>query len=210
LALRYVRDLRIDGVVYNMDDDNAYDSSLWAELRKLHVGRVGVFAVRMTEQGFLERPLYDDRGVFRGFDAGWCRSVGWATWTSRRLGPRFFCIDMGGFAFSAELLWATGVRRRPNHKPWDYEGVLKFSRWRRRRPVTEWRGGETEFVQSLLPNGFPEDLQPLGNCGLDVLVFHNGYSAMTSGPDSRSRFYYSHWLSHARVPPVPWCKPDGW
>ena len=46
LALRYVRDLRMDGVVYNMDDDNAYAPSLWAELRKLHVGRVGVFAVR--------------------------------------------------------------------------------------------------------------------------------------------------------------------
>ena len=37
------------------------------------------------------------------------------------------------------------------------------------------RGGESEFIGRLLgPHAFPEDLQPLGNCGHDVLVVPNG------------------------------------
>lgn len=37
-------------------------------------------------------------------------------------------------------------------------------------------GGETEFIEKLLGPGVgPEALQPLANCGRDVLVFHNEY-----------------------------------
>ena len=76
--------------------------------------------------------------------------------------PRFFCVDMGGFAFDARLLQSVkGV-------PWDYTG-----RRRRGTNATEWRGGESEFIEQLLPNSYPEDLMPLGNCGHDVLVMHN-------------------------------------
>ena len=53
-----------------------------------------------------------------------------------------------------------------------------FHRGRPHRPgyATGWtnRGGETEFIEALLPDGFPEDLQPLGRCGAEMLVFHNG------------------------------------
>ena len=53
-----------------MDDDNEYSPALWDELRRVGRGRVGVLAVRMDVAGFLERPLYDLRGGFNGFDAG--------------------------------------------------------------------------------------------------------------------------------------------
>ena len=169
-AYELIKRRNMSGVVYNMDDDNAYSPALWNELRKVQPGRVGVFAVLMDESGFVERPLYDARGVFMGFDASWCQ---YRRWSSLRFGPRHFCIDMGGFAFDAQLL-----QRKPG-KPWDYRGVRKFMPFRRNSVQHEWRGGESEFVTSLLPNGYPEDLQPLGNCGHDVLVFHNGNTART-------------------------------
>ena len=70
-------------------------------------------------------------------------------------GARKYCVDMGGFAFDAELLWRV-------------EGeVWSFSRK---------QGGESELVDKLLgPSGSPAQLQPLANCGMDVLVFHNEY-----------------------------------
>ena len=63
------------------------------------------------------------------------------------------------------------------------------------------RGGESEFISQLLPSGFPEDLQPLANCGHDVLVFHNGLNVtdMDGG---------GAWKPLLR-PAVP-CKEDGW
>ena len=44
--LQLVRRERLDGIVYNMDDDNAYHPALWAELRRLQPLRVGIVAVR--------------------------------------------------------------------------------------------------------------------------------------------------------------------
>lgn len=222
--------------------------ALWNELRRVQPGRIGVFAVQMDEYRFLERPLYKAGGIFNGFDAGWCHA---SRWTAMRLGPRFFCIDMGGFAFSSELLW--GHLKRDVPKPWDYRGVcarprlalaqpaavgtplvrrwyavgalprseacfsptqvLKYmplwpKRKRWRRAVLEWRGGESEFLQTLLPNGFPEDLQPLGNCGLDVLVYHNGYLAKTAA-SANQREAHAKWEQNVHVPHMP-CKEDGW
>eukprot|EP00966_Prymnesium_polylepis_P221324 5119917-Prymnesium_polylepis.1 len=40
-------------------------------------------------------------------------------------------------------------------------------------PPVPYLAGESELVEKLLPGASPEDLQPLANCGLDVLVFHN-------------------------------------
>lgn len=63
---------------------------------------------------------------------------------------------MGGYAFDAALL---------QHVPeplWNYTG----------------RGGESEMISKLLPRGVPEDLQPLANCGRDLLVFHNEYKTV--------------------------------
>ena len=164
-ALELIRRERMRGVVYNMDDDNAYDASLWAELRTLHPMRVGVFAVRrhvwapehpevvispcdghfsrlrpgqMREQ-LIERPTYLHDGRFGGFESGWCDP---SSYKWRKVGPRKFCLDMGGFAFDAALLM------RVEGAPWRYSG----------------HGGESELVERLLPNSSAEDLQPLANC----------------------------------------------
>lgn len=69
---------------------------------------------------------------------------------------RKYCLDMGAFAFDALLL------QQIEGPPWNYSG----------------HGGESEFVDKLIPGGQPEDLQPLGNCGLNVYVFHNEYRTM--------------------------------
>ena len=260
------------GVIYNVDDDNSYATALWDELRTVRPGRVAVFTVQMDRHGFLERALYDATGRFMGFDAGWCRAGGWS---EIRLGPRFFCVDMGGFAFSSELLWSTAmplanhtaafgagrggnlVATRP--KPWDYRGIMKWmpvmakvmakrrrqaakrtmqrvrrqqsgpplrlASLARRRPGVppeaspplpvriEWRGGESEFLQALMPGGFPEDLQPLGNCGHDVLVYHNGFLAEHShDPKHASEEREAHrlWQHNVHAPARLGCKSDGW
>ena len=167
LALQWLKAQRMDGVVYNLDDDNEYHPSLWRSLLLLKPMRVGVLAVGFpTEQGHpvlhgemvIEGPIYAPGGSLRGFSAGWCHD----SFYKYQYGPRFFCVDMGGFAFDARLLQSVkGV-------PWDYTG-----RRRRGTNATEWRGGESEFIEQLLPNSYPEDLMPLGNCGHDVLVMHN-------------------------------------
>ena len=120
-ALKLIRDRKLEGVVYNLDDDNGYHPRLWNELRALRPRRVGVLAVRRgvfppprCDGRFLplinrqrrtlkiERPVYDNvTGRFARFDAGWCRRRSWMT---RRYGPRAFCVDMAGFAFDAALL----------------------------------------------------------------------------------------------------------
>ena len=111
------------------------------------------------------------------------------------LGPRFFCVDMGGWAFDAALLQGfKGV-------PWSYPG---------RRPraggaksnVTVWRGGESEFLQQLLgPHAYPEDLQPLANCAHDVLVIHNA-------ADLPKAQWRAHTFVRAARP--VFCRTDGW
>lgn len=173
-ALQMVRDERLRGVVYMMDDDNAWAPELWAELRSVRPRRVGVLAVRRlvsvpplcdgrfraaaagkVREHLIERPTYDAAGRFAGFEAGWCDA---SSWSWRQRGPRTFCVDMGGFAFDSALLW-------PLRGPlWAYRG----------------HGGESELIARMLaadgkPNASAEELQPLGNCGQDVLVFHNEF-----------------------------------
>ena len=132
-------------------------------------GRVGVLAVRrgvfpppLCDGRFLplrgrerrllkvERPVYDNAtGRFAKFEAGWCQR---RSWMSRRYGTRKFCVDMGGFAFDASLLRPLGGEL------WKYDG----------------HGGESEFIERLLgPDASGDVLQPLANCGNDVVVFHN-------------------------------------
>lgn len=168
-ALKHIRDARLDGVVYNLDDDNGYDSGLWSELRRVGPRRVAVLAVRRgvfppprCDGRFLpllsgqrrtlklERPVYDNAtGRFVRFQAGWC---GRRSWMSRRYGVRRFCVDMGGFAFDAALL------RALEGDLWSYQG----------------HGGESELIEKLLgPSGRPEDLQPLANCGQVRRALHS-------------------------------------
>ena len=65
-------------------------------------------------------------------------------------------VSTSGFVFDAALL-----QRVPSPQPiWNYTG----------------HGGESELIVKLLgPAASAEDLQPLANCGQDVLVFHNEY-----------------------------------
>lgn len=87
LALRYIRDHNMKGVVYLADDDNYYEEALFAELAK--VRRVGLVPVGLLGPLGIERPI---------LGAG--RITGWsAHWTSRR-----FPVDMAAFAFDASLL----------------------------------------------------------------------------------------------------------
>ena len=134
----------------------------------------------------VEGPVYAPNGRLQGFNAGWCSE----SIHKFQYGPRFFCIDMGGFAFDASLL------RRIDGVPWSYSG-----RRTRGSNATEWRGGESEFVESLLPRGYPEDLQPLANCGHDVLVMHNAMD-----------FEASHTRAHTMSPHTRRfsCRDHGW
>ena len=193
-ALSLIRRERMRGIVYQMDDDNAYHPTLWPELRRLRPMRVGVLAVRrgvypppacdgvfepLAKTGFkrrdhmIERPTYSNRsGAFTGFESGWCDPGAW-TWVN--VGPRTFCVDMAGFAFDAALLQRVPAERAI----WNYTG----------------HGGESELIASLLgAEAVAEDLQPLANCGQDVLVFHNEYRTVPQP---------------VRRPPMH-CGTDGW
>ena len=68
------------------------------------------------------------------------------------------------------------------------------------------RGGESEFLEALLPTGFPEDLYPLGNCGTDTLVYHNGLMPV---PYKRPRRMEAvRWFQPPR--PRATCGDHGW
>ena len=141
----------------------------------------------------VERPVYAPDGRLRGVNAGWCQSSSGHSIITHLLGPRFYCVDMGGWAFDAALL------RGFKGVPWSYPG---------RRPrgtksnATVWRGGESEFLQQLLgPHAYPEDLQPLANCAHDVLVIHNAADVPKA-----------QWRAHkfVRAARPVFCRTHGW
>ena len=178
-ALELIRARQLQGIVYQMDDDNAYHPDLWAGLRRLRPRRVGVLGVRRgvypphacdgvfyplprgtkVRDHMIERPTYNEStGRFAGFSAGWCDS---RSWLWKHKGGRRFCVDMGGFVFDAALLSHVAGAI------WNYTG----------------HGGESELLATLLgPDSAPEDLQPLANCGQDILVFHNECARRTGPP----------------------------
>ena len=205
VALDFIRERGLQGIVYNMDEDNLYAPQLWTELRRVSSGRVGVLPVQLDQFSYSERPYYDQHGRFRGFTAGWC----YDGWFSLRFGPRLFCVDMGGFAFDSALL--RPERAGAALPRWNYTGrtaqrtiscrLRRCRRFRSPRGAKRiLRGGETEFISQLLPSGYPEDLQPLANCGHDVLVYHNGLSIEGNGSGA--------WQPIIR--PAVKCKADGW
>lgn len=176
--------------------------------------RVGVLAVVLDYKGWTERPQYDPHGIFRGWSAGWCYGGSYYGTSARRLGPRVFCVDMAGFAFDAALL------QRMHGPLWSYSGrnqtgLLRVgctshaqclrqralaARYEREHTLKlDARGGESEFIEALLgPAAVPEDLQPLANCGHDLLVYHNGVNQSWPHPK---------WQRHR---PKRFCKEDGW
>ena len=100
LALHYIHDKGLEGIVYNADDDNKYDPKLFDEIKKTK--RLSVFPVGNLGPNDIERPILSD-GKFERWDAGW---------TERK-----FPVDMAGFAFNSNLL---GLLERPF---WTHRGV---------------------------------------------------------------------------------------
>ena len=88
LALEIIRDMRLDGIVYNLDDDNLVYDLLCAELRK--VTSFAVFPVGNLGPDGIERPVVED-GKIRFWRAG--------------LTARPFPVDMGGFVFPSHILF---------------------------------------------------------------------------------------------------------
>jgi hypothetical protein len=88
LAYETIRDRHIDGIVYNMDDDNLVYEPMCGELRKASF--FAVFPVGNLGPDGIERPV-----VMHGKIAGW--RAGWA--------ERKFPVDMGGFAFASHILF---------------------------------------------------------------------------------------------------------
>jgi len=87
LALEHIRDGRLEGVVYNADDDNYYDPRLFDEVAKTR--RVSFFPVGNLGPRGVERPLVLN-GRLQAWDSGWPE--------------RKFPVDMAGFAFHSSLL----------------------------------------------------------------------------------------------------------
>ena len=87
-GLKYIRDQRLQGVVYLADDDNKYDAPLFDELRK--VKRLGILPVGCLGPWGIERPIVGNGRVVR-----WS-----ADWRDRK-----YPVDMAGFAFISELLY---------------------------------------------------------------------------------------------------------
>jgi hypothetical protein len=87
-ALEYIRDNKIDGVVYSLDDDNLVYPELCRELRK--VFGVAIFPVGNLGPTGIEHPVIQHKKL-----------VDWnAGWKQRR-----YPVDMGGFAFSSSLIF---------------------------------------------------------------------------------------------------------
>ncbi len=89
LALTYIRDNDLKGIVYIADDDNKYDLRLFEEIRKTE--RISVFPVGNLGPNGIERPIVKN-GRITGWDADWH--------------SRKYPIDQGGYAINASLLKA--------------------------------------------------------------------------------------------------------
>lgn len=87
LALEYIVDNQLDGVVYNADDDNRYLDGLFDEIKKTK--KISIFPVGNLGPNGVERPVLED-GKFVRWDANWL--------------DRKFPVDMAGFAFHSSLL----------------------------------------------------------------------------------------------------------
>lgn len=87
-AYEYIKENKMTGIIYNLDDDNIYHVDIFKELRK--VKHVGFLPVGNLGPNGVERPVLNDEGNFIGWDAHWLH--------------RRYCTDMAGFAFNSELL----------------------------------------------------------------------------------------------------------
>lgn len=88
-AWEYIYDSKLDGIIYNADDDNVYDIKLFEEIRQTH--KFGIMPVGNlpTRDGQTERPLLDNKGRFKGWNSYWDRK---------------YATDMAGFCFHVSML----------------------------------------------------------------------------------------------------------
>lgn len=91
LALDYIHDHRLPGIIYNVDDDNKYDFRIFNEIRKTK--KFSIFPVGEDlkgPNGGPEGPIISKRNKFIAWNSFWSH--------------RKYCIDMAGFAFDSSLL----------------------------------------------------------------------------------------------------------
>lgn len=86
-ALQHIKDKKINGNIYSLDDDNKYAPEIFQELRKPK--RFGFLPVGNLGPKGVERPV-----VFNGIFYGWD-----SAWTNRK-----FPVDMAGFVFDSSFL----------------------------------------------------------------------------------------------------------
>ena len=82
LAFECIRDLRLDGIVYNLEDDNLVHPELAGELRR--VSKVGIVPIGNLGPNGVERPIVVN-GQLARWDSGWAE--------------RKYPVSRGGFAF---------------------------------------------------------------------------------------------------------------
>lgn len=99
LALEYIRDHRLDGIVYSLDDDNLAYPALADELRKIN--KLGVVPIGNLGPDHVERPVIRSGRLDR-WNSGWA--------------DRKYPIDMGAFGFDSRL-----ILDRPS-PIWDHKG----------------------------------------------------------------------------------------
>jgi beta-1,3-glucuronyltransferase len=87
LAMQFVFDNKLEGIVYNADDDNLYEESLFCELRKIQF--IGIFPVGNLGPHGIEGPVVRNKRIV-SWDCGWPE--------------RRYPVDMAGFAFHSSLL----------------------------------------------------------------------------------------------------------
>eukprot|EP00756_Hemistasia_phaeocysticola_P038220 Hpha_TRINITY_DN16745_c0_g1::TRINITY_DN16745_c0_g1_i1::g.77593::m.77593 len=122
MALELVKQWKLSGGLYFADDDNAYHPALWAALRSRAPGQFGLIACSNR----VDSPdfLTREGPLFNaaGKVHGWEHQI-------KEFADRPFPVDMGMFVYDASLVWGL------NDPVWDYDS----------------RGGETEYLQRLLP-----------------------------------------------------------
>jgi hypothetical protein len=138
----FIVDNGLEGLVYNMDDDNLVDEKIYAELLKTEKDSVGVFAI-----GNIWGPGPYGREVPKLSPHG--KISGWHAWDRNRTFP----CDMGTFCFDTKYLYE---KRDKGLKLWDFRG----------------RGGENEFLLSILGESYQE-LQPIMDNCTKIYAWHN-------------------------------------
>lgn len=103
LALEYIYDNKLHGIIYNADDDNRYDKRIFTELKKTNkFAFLPVGGDIRGMDGMPERPVLNKRGQFVKWNSFWQRK---------------YSIDMGGFCFHSSLL------SNLNKPFWTHKGV---------------------------------------------------------------------------------------